>query len=207
MQRRTIGIIGAGRVGTALANGFSRVGHEVRVGARDPGSEKSHLRAAALAPVPLVSLEAAVDGATVVVLAVPMGAIADAVDSIGPISDVVVVDATNPVGGRPPDEFPTLGAYVTALLPDAHVVKAFNTIGAEHLGDGRLGGGRVVLPIAGSDGGRPVVAELADALGFEVADLGGIEAIELSERFAALWIHLAFQRGWGRDFGFGVLRA
>jgi NAD(P)-dependent dehydrogenase (short-subunit alcohol dehydrogenase family) len=42
--------------------------------------------------------------------------------------------------------------------------------------------------------------------GFDVADLGGREHIALVEDHARLWIHLAFRRGWGRQFAFTVTR-
>jgi hypothetical protein len=86
------------------------------------------------------------------------------------------------------------------------VVKAFNTIGAEHLGDGRIEGRALFLPVAGDDAGRPLAVELARSLGFDVADLGGPDAIRLVEDHARLWIHLAFRCGWGRSFGFQVAR-
>jgi hypothetical protein len=86
-------------------------------------------------------------------------------------------------------------------------VKAFNTIGAEHLGAGRVGGTAAFLPLAGDDDGRGIVAGLARDLGFEVAELGGRDTIRLVEDFARLWIHLAFRCGWGRDFGFAVVRS
>ena len=41
---------------------------------------------------------------------------------------------------------------------------------------------------------------------FDVADLGGPEAIRIVEDHARLWIHLAFRCGWGRSFGFTVAR-
>ena len=49
-------------------------------------------------------------------------------------------------------------------------------------------------------------SELAAGLGFEVADLGDRGAFGLVEAHARLWIHLAFACGWGREFGFAVVR-
>jgi predicted dinucleotide-binding enzyme len=92
------------------------------------------------------------------------------------------------------------------LAPDVLLVKAFNTIGAEHLGDGRFGSDRAFLPIAGDEQGLRVVEPLAEALGFAPVALGGREAFGHLEAHAALWIHLAFNCGWGRDFGFVTRR-
>ncbi len=196
-----VAVIGAGNVGSALARGLARAGHRVTVGVRRPD------RAADLDSVGIkvTDTASAVADSGVVVLAVPVPALADAVASLGPLAGKVVVDATNAVGIPVPDGHDTVGAYVAALAPNAFVVKAFNTIGAEHLEDATVDGVAVFLPIAGADEGRPAVVALARSMGFDVADLGGPECIGMVEDAARLWIHLAFRRGWGRDFGFGVL--
>lgn len=201
-QIQRVAVIGAGNVGSQLARGLTRAGHQVTVGVRHPE------RAADLIPLGIAVTDpaSAVAGSDVVVLAVPVPALADAVASLGPLSDKVVVDATNAVGIPVPDGHDSVGAYVAGLAPDGFVVKAFNTIGAEHLEDGSVGDAAAFLPIAGADEGRPTVVALARSIGFDVADLGGPECIGMVEDAARLWIHLAFRRGWGRDFGFGVLR-
>jgi hypothetical protein len=197
-----IAVIGAGRVGSALARGLQHAGHRVVAGVRDP-DKAADLAADGIGVAPPSEAAAA---AAVVVLAVPVDALADAVASIDGAAGKVLVDATNAVGSPVPGGFDTVGAYVASLAPAAKVVKAFNTIGAEHLADGRVAGTPAFLPVAGDDEGRPVVIELATDLGFDVADLGGPESVRMVEDAARLWIHLAFRCGWGRDFGFGVLR-
>ncbi|MBN2113612.1 MAG: NAD(P)-binding domain-containing protein [Acidimicrobiia bacterium] len=203
---KRIGIIGAGRVGTALARGLAAAGHEVSLGTARPDGESARAAVAAQPAITLASRARASRDAHVVVLAVPAAAVAATAAEIGPLPGVVVVDATNAVATAPPAPFTTQGAFVASLFPDAAVVKAFNTIGAEHLEGGSFGSARPVLPIAGDDAGRSVVAALAADLGFEVADLGGSEAVAIVENFASLWIWLAFRRGWGRDFAFAVIR-
>jgi len=142
----------------------------------------------------------------VIALAVPVPALEEAVRSLGPLTGKIVVDATNAVGTPIAGGHDTVGAYVAELAPDAFLVKAFNTIGAEHLADGAVGDSPAFLPIAGADEGRPSVEALARSIGFEVADLGGPECIGMVKDAARLWIHLAFRRCWGRDFGFGLPR-
>ncbi len=200
---RTVAVVGPGKVGSQLVRGLARAGHQVLVGARD-ASRAAEL--AALEGVSVLDPAAATAGAEVVVLAVPVTALADTVASVGDLAGKVVVDATNAVTSPVPDGYDTVAAYVAHLAPGAAVVKAFNTIGAEHLADGQVGGVAAFLPVAGDDTGRPVVVELASSVGFDVADLGGPDAVRLVEDAARLWIHLAFKCGWGRDFGFGVLR-
>jgi predicted dinucleotide-binding enzyme len=203
-EPQRVAVIGPGKVGSQLVRGFARAGHQVAVGARD-ASKAAGL--AAIDGVEVLDPVAAAAGAEVVVLAVPLAALTETITGLGDLRGKVLVDATNAVDVPVPDGHATVGAHVAALAPGALVVKAFNTIGAEHLADGTIGGSAVFLPVAGDDEGRPVVVALAASVGFEVADLGGPEAIGLVEDAARLWIHLAFRCGWGRGFAFGVLRA
>lgn len=198
-----VAVIGAGQVGSHLARGLARAGHHVVIGARDPAAAAS---LAAADGVEVREPATAAAASEIVVLAVPVAALSDAVASLGDLHGKVLVDATNAVGVPVPDGHDTVGAYVASLAPDAAVVKAFDTIGAEHLDTGSIGGHPAFLPVAGDERGRPAVVALARSLGFDVADLGGPEAVRLVEDAARLWIHLALRRGWGRGFGFGVLR-
>ena len=200
MATRDVAVIGAGRVGTALADGLRRVGHRVAVAVRDVDDAKYDETRATHRLVPTTG---AAQDVEIVILAVPVPALAEVVPALGLGPGTVVVDATNAVGTPVPGGFDTVAAYVGSLVPDGvPVVKAFNTVGAEHLGDGR----GAFLTVAGDDDGRAVAVELAEDLGFEVADLGGPDTVGLAEDHARLWIHLALRRGWGRDFAFGVVR-
>ncbi len=195
-----IAIIGAGSVGTALATGLSTAGHQVVIGVREPDQAKyTDL------PVPAMTLGTAVADATVVVLAIPADALATLVPALDFHSGQVVVDATNAVVTPIPDGFDTLADFVGSLLPaEVTLVKAFNTVGAEHLSGGSFDH-PTFLPIAGDDAGTEIVAALATDLGFDVADLGGRDAFALVEHHARLWIHLAFRRGWGRSFAWSTV--
>ena len=204
MVSRSVAVVGAGKVGVALAGGLLAAGHRVALGVRDPDNPKHEPLRSTLS---LTSQNEAAGGAEVVVLAVPATALGEVVPSLGLRSGQVIADATNAVREPIPRDFETVGAFVVSLVPDGvAVVKAFNTIGAEHLGDGRFGERAAFLTIAGDDAGRPVVSALASDLGFEVAELGGRERFGMVEDHARLWIHLAFGCGWGRDFGFTVAR-
>jgi predicted dinucleotide-binding enzyme len=200
-ESKRIAVIGGGAVGRALCSGLTNAGHAVVIGVRDPADPKH----ASDPSVELADHAAAVSGAAVVVLAVPVPALADVVPTLGLVPDQIVVDATNAVRIPVPDGQPTVGDHVASLLPEGVLlVKAFNTIGAEHLGTGRIDGVAAFLPIAGDEAGLVVVAELAADIGFDVAELGDRSAFGMVEDHARLWIHLAFARGWGRNFGFVV---
>jgi predicted dinucleotide-binding enzyme len=200
-ESKRIAVIGGGAVGRALYSGLASASHDVVIGVRDPADSK-HVTDP---PVRLAAHSEAAAGAAVVILAVPVPALADVVPALGLSADQIVVDATNAVRIPVPDGHPTVGDHVASLLPTGVVlVKAFNTIGAEHLGTGRIDGVAAFLPIAGDEAGLVVVAELAADIGFDVAELGDRSAFGMVEDHARLWIHLAFARGWGRNFGFVV---
>jgi predicted dinucleotide-binding enzyme len=199
----SIAVIGAGSVGAAVGRALAAIGHAVTFGVRD-ASDPRH---AGLGDV-VVGVQEAARGATVVLLALPADAVADVVPRLGLRAGQVVIDATNAVGAPVPGGFSTMGELVASLVPEGvHLVKAFNTVGAEHLGDGRTAHGGVFLPIAGDPDALDAAATLATALGFDVAALGGRDHIAMVEEHARLWIHLAFGCGWGRQFAFTVARS
>ena len=195
-----IAIIGSGNVGRAIGAGLTRTGHDVVFGVRDP-SDSRHDDLGATA-----DRSEAVADASIVVLAVPADAAADTIPALGLHAGQIVVDATNAVGAPAPDGHPTMADLVASLLPeDTQLVKAFNTIGFEHMSTGRIDGAAVFLPIAGDDEAAATIAELAAAIGFDSVVVGGRDHFPTVEAHAQLWIRLAFGVGWGRSFGFTAL--
>src|SRR3989304_2620433 len=134
-----IGIIGKGNVGTAIAAGLSRKGHEVKFGHRDP-----------MEPV----AEAAKWG-EVIILAVPYENVTDAAKSIGSAADgKILLDGTNPIGENMnlAIGFSTSAAEeLQKKLPKARVVKAFNTVFAVNQSTGRIGNEQLALFVAADD--------------------------------------------------------
>ncbi len=196
-------IMGAGPVGVALATGMASAGRSVSIAVRDPTDPK---HGALVEAHSFRRLDDDLSSARMVILAVPAPAVADVIGQLSLRPGQVVVDATNAVRSPLPAGFDTVGAYVRSLLPDGvKFVKAFNTIGAEHLTGAAFDGARAFLPLAGDDDARQEVAELATAMGFDAADLGGTDMIAMVEDHARLWIHLAFSCGWGRGFGFAAV--
>src|SRR5512138_1068063 len=135
-----IGIIGNGNVGGALERGLKRAGHEVRSAGNDPAAVRE-----------LASW------ASVVMLAVPYGAIAAVVKTAGAAFDgKTVVDVTNALNSDMSLAlgFATSGAEeLQKQAPKAHVVKAFNTVFAQHMDSGRVGDHTLTALVAGDDAG------------------------------------------------------
>ena len=182
-----IAVIGTGNVGRALARSLTGAGHSVTFAARD--HEKTRKTAGELGAKAAVSPKEAISSADVVVLAVPYGALEPLAQSIGKAAaGKVVIDVTNPMnseGGRSAAE------QLAALLPDAAVVKAFNTLFASNQANPRAHGMAVDALFATDDArARAIVRDLITSLGFRAIDAGPLANAREMEALAALNIKL-----------------
>jgi hypothetical protein len=199
-----IGIIGAGRVGATLGEGWTKAGHEVTYGLRDPDQGPPHAGARG------DSVRGAVGAAEVVVLATPWDAVENALAAAGDLDGKPLLDATNPIGAgfALTHGHTTSGAeLVASLARNARVVKAFNTTGFENMADPRYDDRRVLMPVAGDDPAAvTIAARLATDLGFEAASLPSLSRARQLEPFGLLWIKLALVWGQGRSIGYTLSR-
>lgn len=201
----TVAVVGAGNVGRALARRFAQGGNVVRFGVRDPSGDRALEAVAGVPGSVAVGIGSAASEADVVVLAVPLDGLTEALGNCGDLDGTIVVDAVNAVRAPVPGDFPSVAHYVASRAPGARVVKAFNCVGYEVMLDPVFPSGRAVMPIAGDDpSARATVAALGVAAGFEVVDLGGLDSAPMIEGFARLWIRMMMS-GNGRDFAFGLL--
>src|SRR3954463_8556793 len=97
-----IAILGAGNVGGALGAAFSRVGHEVTYGVRDPDSEKTQSALGSAAGATATSFADAIDGADAIVFALRWNAVPDTIAELGDLSGRVIIDAMNRFGKDSP---------------------------------------------------------------------------------------------------------
>lgn len=203
----TVGIVGVGNVGSALAERFAASGMRVRLGVRE-GSDVAALLAKLGERGQATSLAEAAQ-ADVVFVAVPSGALGDAVKAMGALEGRIVVDCTNPVGpgltlASPPEG--SNAARIAKAAPGARVVKGFNTFGAEFHRDPEVRGTRVDVPLAGDDAdAKKVVAGIGERAGFAMLDAGGLQNAHLLEAMALLWIHFAMKGGLGREVAWKLL--
>lgn len=184
-----IGIIGRGNAGSALEEGWTQAGHEVRAVGHDPERVREVAR-----------------WGEVVVLAVPFGAREDALREVGDAArGKVVVDVTNAVtdegfaGG-----VDRSGAEeVQQRHRGVRVVKAFNTVFASNMATGTAGGETLTLFAAGDDeAARRTVLDLGRDLGFDAVDCGPLRNARWLEALGYLNITLAYQLGHGTQTGF-----
>jgi 8-hydroxy-5-deazaflavin:NADPH oxidoreductase len=168
-----VGIIGAGRLGQAMARTARRAGLDVVIAnSRGPESLTSVVSSLGEGVSAGTVDEAAAAG--IVVIAVPWDSLAEAVQGLD-WNGQVVIDATNDwaaddLRGR------TSSELVADLVAGARVVKAANTLGADVLGsDPNEAGGRRVMFVSGDDADAKaeVVALFQDA-GFAAIDLGDL---------------------------------
>jgi hypothetical protein len=127
-------------------------------------------------------LEATAD-AELVIIATPTRAVLDLPAEA--FRGKIVVDANNYYSRRDGDIEPISDKKITSsrwtadVLPGSTVIKAFNTIVAQHLADlGRPAGDpdRLALPVAGDDAdAKRLVMSLVDQLGFDPIDAGGLD--------------------------------
>jgi hypothetical protein len=167
-----IGVLGGGRVGSALAETWREAGHDVRI------STRTTVR------------ETAAHG-EVVLLAVPARAAEEVLAAAGSLHDKVLIDTTNNVSGGPS------GAEIAAVAPDARTVKAFNTVFATFLHDTPPERPATVVICGDDPQAKEIVGLLAREAGLDPADVGGSEQTANIEALAGLVIFMAYGQGGG----------
>jgi len=180
MGMTTIGLIGSGHIGSAVARLAVAQGHEV-VLSNSRGPETLADLVAELGPSARAdTAEGAAKAGDIVVVTIPLRAYREV--PVEPLVGKIVIDTNNYYPQRDgdipelDDESTTTAELLQAHLPRSSVVKAFNHIMAAHLASqGTSAGtpGRRALAIAGDDlDAKRVVTELIDSFGFDTVDLG-----------------------------------
>ena len=199
----TIAVIGTGDVGRALGIEFAQQGHTIVYGSRDPerGKVKKLVEETGNGASATSQAEAAAQG-TIVVLAVPGMLVEEITLSLGDLSDKIIIDPTNPLERkltRFEHGVDTSNAeIIQAAAPQAHVVKAFNTLNWKTMMDPSDAGGPVSIPLVGDSGkAKKKVAELVEGMGLEAIDVGPVRDARWVEGMLILWINNRY--GVGRD--------
>ena len=197
-----IGIIGSGEVAQTLASGYLAKGYEVKLGTRSPEKLNDWL-ATAGENASVGSFSDAAEFGEVVFICASGAAALSAIELAGAenFKGKTVIDVTNPLDfseGIPPKFAATvgdsLGERIQKALPEARVVKAFNTINRTTMIDPHFGNETATLFIAGNDeNAKAETVKLAQEFGWDVEDLGGIEQAFFLEAFASMWVNYAFK--------------
>ena len=176
----TIGILGAGKVGTVLARLALAAGHRVAMSGSGPALRIELIVDVLAHGAQAMTSAEVIHEADIVVLALPLGKIGSL--PVDALVGKLVIDATNywePVDGALPDfaDDPRGTSEIVAQkLPGARIVKAFSHLGYHDLDErGRPAGDstRVGLALAGDDSDDVAeVAALVDELGFDPVIVG-----------------------------------
>ncbi len=197
-----ITVIGAGNMGSAFVQQFVRAGHRVSVTARD--SAKAQAVAAANPGAVAVPPTNAATGADVVVLATGFGDAIGALKAIGDLRGKIVIDITNPLTadymGLTIGHTTSAAEEISRSVPEARVVKAFNTVFAQVLAAGAAFANGQTVPVyfAGDDAAaKATVSALIASIGFAPVDAGPLKNARYLEPVAGLNIYFGYGAGKG----------
>lgn len=198
-----IGILGSGDVGKSFAKAFTALNHQVKIGSRSPEKLKDFGDKAA-------NFKDTARFGDIIVLATLGTATEEAIRIAEPSSfkSKVVVDATNPLDfstGKPQlaiGHLDSLGERVQRWLPEAKVVKAFNTVGNGLFFKPQLPGGPPDMFICGNDAeAKKAVSQICKDFGWGVIDIGGIESSRYLEPMCLTWVlHGLLSGSWMHAF-------
>jgi len=209
-----IGILGSGAVGKALAIGFAAENHEVMLGTRDPNASKiTEWLSGAGKGINAGTFEATAKFGEMLILCPLYRAIDDVIGLAGKknFEGKVVIDTTNPIAEEPPvngvlkyvkTEEGSAGEHIQSMLPNSHVVKAFNSIGSGYMYKPKFEEGQPTMFICGnSDEAKTTVTGILQNFGWDVMDSGGIEASNALEGLCIIWCARGFREGeWNHAF-------
>jgi predicted dinucleotide-binding enzyme len=208
-----IGVLGSGIVGRVLASAFLNEDHQVMLGTRNISKEEVLKWKNENAGSLLGSFQETAQYGEIIVLAVSGLAVEDAISLAGNehFFEKIVIDATNPIAAVPPDNgvlkfFTTLEdslmERIQKILPDAKIVKAFNSVGNAFMYKPKFAAGKPTMFICGNDDkAKKTVTDILTAFGWETEDMGRVEAARAIEPLCILWCIPGFIRNqWGHAF-------
>jgi predicted dinucleotide-binding enzyme len=177
-----VAVIGAGNIGGTIGGAWEKAGHEVTYGLREPAKKQG-----------AKSIDAAIVGGEVVLLAVPAAALVDLVcEHKKGLDGKVLIDATNNFRAPSMNSWPE----VSKTVPNAHLFRAFNSLGADVFARPVLGGEKVDLFYAGPEGtAREMVERFIEDAGLRPIRVGGPEQVDVVDGVLRLWFTLAQSRG------------
>jgi 8-hydroxy-5-deazaflavin:NADPH oxidoreductase len=192
-MKSKIAIIGTGNVGNALRRGLEGSGYEVKAVGKDPGRVR----------------ETAAWG-QIVILAVPYPAVDEALQEMGDsIQGKPLVDVTNALTS---DFQLAIGCTTSGAeelqkkASGAKVVKAFNTVFAEHMATGMVKGTQLTVLVSSDDqGAKEHIMGVGRDLGFDAVDAGPLKHARWLETLGYLNIQLGYTLKMGTQMGFKLI--
>ena len=207
-----IGILGSGIVGQTLGPGFVNSGHDVMIGTRSPEKLNEWISKTGDGASAGTFEEAAKFGELIVFC--PLFRAAKEIISLAGEDNMngkIVIDTTNPIAEAPPKDGvlvytkkdgDSAGEIIQELLPNSHVVKAFNSIGSPYMVNPHFEEGKPTMFICGNNSeAKKTVTDILTEWNWEVADCGPIEASNALEGLCIIWCAIGFRTGkWDNAF-------
>ena len=200
-----VGIIGAGNMGSAFARRLSAAGHDVVITSKEIGDAQKVADSVG-AGVRAVTQRQLADSVDLLIAATPFPSQTDALGAVGRLDGKTVVEISNPMkedmSGLAVGLTTSAAEEVAKAAPGAKVVKAFNTVFAQVLGDQPASAGAVKVQVfyAGDDdAAKRTVRSLIESMGFEPLDAGPLSNARYLEPVGMLNIYLGYVAKLGTD--------
>ncbi len=206
-----IAILGTGQVAQKLSQLLAKAKHSVVLGSREPASKTNVENA--FKEVKIQTYPEVIGVAEVIVLAFPYAAAHTVLPDLSPLLEgKIVIDATNPLQE---DWSPLVlgaensaGEEISRMLPEAKVVKAFNTIFADMMEADKLATQSITAFYAGDHAeANQTVGQLLQTMGFAPIEVGGLWNARYLEAMAHLNIQLAVGMQGGTGAAFHYVRS
>jgi hypothetical protein len=208
-----VGVLGSGIVGRVLGAGFLKYGNGVMLGTRNPGKPDVQQWLRENPGGSAGTFEQAAQFGDLIVLATLGRAAEQAIGLAGAanFAGKTVMDTTNPIADAPPVQgvlaFITgpnesLGEKIQARIPQAHVVKVFNSVGGGRMVNPHYEQGPPTMFLCGDHPqAKAQVSGIVQQFGWEPFDCGGIIASRALEPLCMLWCIPGFSRNqWTHAF-------
>jgi|SRR3989344_3236680 len=211
-----IGIIGSGDVGQAIGLGFSNLCHEVKIGSREPKSEKLQNWIKKAKKSSTGTFEETAKFGEIIILATLWTGTESALKlaKFENLANKIVIDVTNPLdfsSGMPPKLAVGFnnsgGETIQKLLPKSHVVKTLNIIGNKYMVNPKFKEGDPDMFLCGNNKeAKKKVEQILKDFGWKyITDLGNIDQARIMEPLCILWVNFGIiNNSW--DHAFKVLR-
>jgi len=208
-----VGIIGSGIVGQTLGTAFLAEGYEVMLGTRNPGKEEVKKWKEANPKGQCGTFGVTAQFGDIIILAVAGSATEAAIKLSGTshFNDKILIDTSNPIAAGAPkdgvlsfftDLNESLFERLQKLIPQARMVKAFNSVGSYQMYKPTVKNGPPTMFICGNDANaKKTVTDILTAFGWETADMGVATAARAIEPLCILWCIPGFlQNQWTHAF-------
>ena len=198
-----IGVLGSGKVGETLSDGFLGRGDAVMRGSRDP-KKLADWKARAQGDAHIGTFAETARWADIVVLAVKgTGAEAAVAEAGAGLDGKLVIDTTNPIADAPPRNGAltyftganeSLIGRLQAQAPAARFVKAWNSVGSAAMIHPKLGATPSMFICGNDAAAKQQAGQILTDFGWEVVDVGGVELGYAVEALCILWCAPGFLR-------------